>query len=62
MIRIIGKLPRSITVACSGGVDSMTVVDFLIKGRFPFWVCFFWEYCMYIFKEIYIFEGLVYFL
>ena len=33
MIRIIGKLPATVTVACSGGIDSMTVVDFLLKGR-----------------------------
>ena len=33
MIRIIGKIPARVTVACSGGVDSMTIVDFLLKGR-----------------------------
>jgi len=33
MIRIIGKIPSRLTVACSGGVDSMAVVDFLLKGR-----------------------------
>ena len=33
MIRIIGKIPPVVTVACSGGIDSMTVVDFLLKGR-----------------------------
>ena len=33
MIRIIGKIPSRVTVACSGGVDSMAVVNFLIKGR-----------------------------
>lgn len=33
MIRIIGKIPNSITVACSGGVDSMAVVHFLRQGR-----------------------------
>jgi tRNA(Ile)-lysidine synthase len=33
MIRIIGKLPSTVTVACSGGIDSMTIVDFLLKGR-----------------------------
>ena len=33
MIRIIGKIPLNIVVACSGGVDSMVVVDFLLKGR-----------------------------
>lgn len=29
MIKIQGKLPRQVMVACSGGVDSMAVVDFL---------------------------------
>jgi tRNA(Ile)-lysidine synthase len=29
MIKIQTKLPRSLTIACSGGVDSMAVVDFL---------------------------------
>lgn len=29
MIKIQGKLPRKVYVACSGGVDSMAVVDFL---------------------------------
>ena len=29
MIRIIGKIPRKITVACSGGIDSMVITDFL---------------------------------
>lgn len=29
MIKIQGKLPRKIQVACSGGVDSMVVLDFL---------------------------------
>lgn len=33
MIRIIGKIPPSVVIACSGGVDSMVVTDFLIKGR-----------------------------
>jgi tRNA(Ile)-lysidine synthase len=29
MIRLQGKLPREVYIACSGGVDSMAVVDFL---------------------------------
>lgn len=29
MIKVQGKIPRKINVACSGGVDSMAVVDFL---------------------------------
>ena len=33
MIRIIGKIPKRVTVACSGGVDSMVFVDFLLKGN-----------------------------
>lgn len=33
MIRIIGSLPRKVTVACSGGVDSMAMVNFLLEGR-----------------------------
>ena len=33
MIRIIGKIPHSVTVACSGGVDSMVFVHFLLNGK-----------------------------
>jgi len=33
MIKIQGKLPRDIIVACSGGVDSMAVVDFLRRSH-----------------------------
>jgi tRNA(Ile)-lysidine synthase len=33
MIRILGKIPRDVTVACSGGVDSMAVLDFLRNGK-----------------------------
>ena len=33
MIRIIGKIPHNVIVACSGGIDSMCAVDFLLKGR-----------------------------
>jgi len=33
MIRILGKIPNDIVVACSGGPDSMAIVDFLRKGR-----------------------------
>ena len=33
MIRIIGKIPKSVTIACSGGLDSMVILDFLLKGR-----------------------------
>ena len=33
MIRIIGKIPHSVTVACSGGLDSMVFTHFLRQGR-----------------------------
>ena len=33
MIRIVDKIPHNVTVACSGGIDSMVVVDFLLKGK-----------------------------
>jgi tRNA(Ile)-lysidine synthase len=33
MIRILGKIPLEIVVACSGGPDSMAVLDFLRQGR-----------------------------
>lgn len=33
MIQIQGKLDREVWVACSGGVDSMSVVDFLSKNH-----------------------------
>ena len=33
MIRIIGKIPNTVTVACSGGIDSMAFVHFLLQGR-----------------------------
>ena len=33
MIRIIGKIPNTVTIACSGGVDSMVVTHFLLQGR-----------------------------
>lgn len=33
MIRIIGKIPHTVTVACSGGVDSMVFTHFLLQGR-----------------------------
>lgn len=29
MIRLLGRLPRALTVACSGGVDSMALLDFV---------------------------------
>ena len=33
MIRILKKIPRKVTVACSGGVDSMAALDFLRRTR-----------------------------
>ena len=33
MIRIIGKIPDIVTVACSGGIDSMAFTHFLLQGR-----------------------------
>lgn len=33
MIRVLGDLPKSLSVACSGGTDSMTILDFLLNGR-----------------------------
>ena len=33
MIRIIGKIPSNVVVACSGGIDSMVVTNFLLQGR-----------------------------
>ena len=33
MIKLQGKLPRKIYVACSGGVDSMVAVDFLSRNH-----------------------------
>lgn len=33
MIKLQGKLPRDIVVACSGGVDSMAALDFLSRNH-----------------------------
>ena len=33
MIRIIGKIPHKVTIACSGGVDSMVFTHFLLQGK-----------------------------
>ena len=33
MIRIIGKIPSKVTVACSGGIDSMVFTNFFLEGR-----------------------------
>ena len=34
MIRLVGKIPNSFYLACSGGVDSMVALDFLINGKY----------------------------
>jgi tRNA(Ile)-lysidine synthetase-like protein len=33
VIHIIGKIPHRVTVACSGGIDSMAIVNFLREGK-----------------------------
>jgi len=33
MIKLLGKLPRKLYVACSGGVDSMAALDFLRRNH-----------------------------
>lgn len=33
MIRIIGKIPKRVTIACSGGIDGMAVTHFLRNGN-----------------------------
>jgi tRNA(Ile)-lysidine synthase len=33
MIRIIKKIPSNVVVACSGGIDSMVITNFLLEGR-----------------------------
>jgi len=33
MLHIIGKIPHNVTVACSGGLDSMSIVQFLLNGK-----------------------------
>jgi len=33
MIRLLGKIPNKVTLACSGGADSMAVLDFLRNGK-----------------------------
>jgi len=40
MIKIQNKLPREVYVACSGGVDSMAVVDFL-RNNHDVTICYF---------------------
>ena len=33
MIKIIGKIPNKVYLACSGGIDSMAALDFLRNGK-----------------------------
>ena len=33
MFRIVGKIPKKVTVACSGGIDSISITEFLLNGR-----------------------------
>jgi tRNA(Ile)-lysidine synthase TilS/MesJ len=33
MIKLLGKIPNTVTLACSGGPDSMAALDFLMRGR-----------------------------
>lgn len=33
MIRIIKKIPHKVTIACSGGIDSMAFTHFLLQGK-----------------------------
>jgi len=41
MIKIYGEIPHKIHLACSGGVDSMAVLDFLRRGKKEVIVCYF---------------------
>ncbi len=41
MIRVNGEIPHKIYLACSGGIDSMAVLDFLRKGKKEVTVCYF---------------------
>lgn len=35
MIKVLGEIPKGeFGIACSGGVDSMVILDFLVKGRY----------------------------
>lgn len=35
MIKVLGQIPKGeFAIACSGGVDSMAILDFLVKGRY----------------------------
>ena len=41
MIKLACKIPRQVTLACSGGRDSMSVLEFLVRGRREVTVAYF---------------------
>jgi tRNA(Ile)-lysidine synthase len=41
MIKILGRIPPKVVLACSGGVDSMSILDFLMKGKRDVTVAYF---------------------
>ncbi len=42
MIKVLGEIPKGeFGIACSGGVDSMAILDFLVKGRYTPHVLYF---------------------
>ena len=42
MIKVLGQIPKGeFGIACSGGVDSMAILDFLVKGRYKPHVIYF---------------------
>lgn len=41
MIKFLGKIPKKVIVACSGGPDSMAVLDFLRNGKHDVEIAFF---------------------
>ena len=42
MIKVLGEIPKGeFGIACSGGVDSMAILDFLVKGRYNTHVLYF---------------------
>jgi tRNA(Ile)-lysidine synthase len=42
MIKVLGDIPKDkFGIACSGGVDSMAILDFLVKGRYSPHVIYF---------------------
>jgi tRNA(Ile)-lysidine synthase len=41
MLRVLGEIPVNVTLACSGGPDSMVALDFLMKGKKEVQVAYF---------------------